>query len=144
MLVRRCVSLCSRVVYRGGGGGGGRGAWRSPAGHKEVKYADITCSAGPPKRLSHSEVGDLCKAESVQRYLQQLVEEFRDTSKKLQHLYLSESDRKVLMKKQAELLPLANVFERTEQALKDLEEVLSLLHSSPGEFDVLNCIMFML
>lgn len=63
------------------------------------------------------------------------MEEYRDLSKKLQHAYLSESDRKVLMKKQTELLPLANVFERAEQAMKDLEEVRSLLHSSAGTKD---------
>lgn len=82
-----------------------------------------------PKRLSHADLADLYKNETVQKYLQQLVEEHRDTSMKLQHVYLSESDRKILMKKHAELRHVANVFERSEQAKKDLEEVLSLLQS---------------
>lgn len=120
----RMCSLCSRVVHSSTGR---RGGWRTPS------YASISkvqrWGAAAPKRLCHSNLGNLYKTESVQRYLQQLMQEYRDLSKKLQHAYLSESDRKVLIKKHTELLPLANVFESIEQALKDLEEVLSLLHS---------------
>lgn len=94
-----------------------------------VNYANTTeqqlWRTATTKRLYHS---DLYKNESVQRYLQQLMEEYRDLSKKLEHVYLSESDRKVLLKRQSELLPLANVFKDVEAALKDLEELLSLLH----------------
>ena len=82
-----------------------------------------------PKRLCHPDLDDLYKNESVQRYLQQLVKEHRDIRVKLQHAYLSEADRKVLMRKHIELLPVTTAFERSEQAQKDLEEVLSLLHS---------------
>lgn len=100
-----------------------------------MKYANITevqhWDTVAPKRLYHSDLGDLYKNECVQKYLQQLMEEYRDLSKKLEHAYLSESDRKVLIKKHSELLPLANVFKKAEEAMKDLEEVLSLLH---GEF----------
>ncbi|XP_060888477.1 peptide chain release factor 1, mitochondrial [Labrus mixtus] len=60
------------------------------------------------------------------------MEEHRDVCRKLQHTHLSEADRKVLMKKHTELLPVASVFESIGEALKDLEEVLSLLHSSAG------------
>ncbi|KAK5891437.1 hypothetical protein CgunFtcFv8_018689 [Champsocephalus gunnari] len=63
------------------------------------------------------------------------MEEYRDSSKKIQHAQLSESERKILIKRQKELLPLANVFENIQQALKDLEEILSLLHSSAGTKD---------
>ncbi|XP_051283382.1 peptide chain release factor 1, mitochondrial [Dicentrarchus labrax] len=145
MLASRCFrlcSLCSRVVYnssRGRGGGGGAGGRRTLTGHTGLKYANTTVGqrwgTAAPKRLCHSDVEDLYKSESVQRYLQQLMDEHRDISKKLEHPYLSESDRKLLMKRHTELLPLANVFESTEQALKDLEEVLSLLHSSSGTKD---------
>ncbi|XP_023153628.2 peptide chain release factor 1, mitochondrial isoform X1 [Amphiprion ocellaris] len=126
----RLCSLCSRVVHSSGGGIRG---WRT------LNYANMTevqhWSTGASKRFSHSDLGELYKNESVQRYLEQLMEEHRDLSKKLQHVYLSESDRKVLIKKHTELLPLANVFGSIEQALKDLEEVRSLLHSSAGSKD---------
>lgn len=120
----RLCSLCSRVVYSSRGR---RAGWRTLTGHSRTQVQRWGTVA--PRRLYHSDLGDLYKKESVQRYIQQLMEEFRDLSKKLQHAYLSESDRKVLSKKHTELLPLANVFEEIEQALKDLEEVLSLLHS---------------
>lgn len=127
----RLCSLCSRAVDSGRGRR--RGAWRTLTGHAKLKHAAITgvqhWGTVAPTRLCHSDLGDLYKSESVQRHLQRLMEEFRDLSEKLQHAHLSESDRKVLMKRHAELLPLANVFQSIEQALKELEEVLSLLHS---------------
>ncbi|KAG8004540.1 Peptide chain release factor 1 [Nibea albiflora] len=127
MLANRCFrlySVCSRVVHSSRGGGRG---WRTLTGH----YAKVAA----PERLCHSDLGDLYKNESVQRYLQQLVEEHKDLSNKLQHAHLSESDRRLLMKRHTELLPVANVLESVEQALKDLEEVLSLLHSSAKDED---------
>ncbi|XP_041638210.1 peptide chain release factor 1, mitochondrial [Cheilinus undulatus] len=132
---RLCFS-CSRVLFRNRGFKRRGGDWRTLA---NVNYTSITDvqhrAAVAPKRLCHSKLGDLYKTESVQRHLQQLMVEYRDISKKLQYAYISETDRKVLMKKQTELLPVAKVFESIEQALKDLEEVLSLLHSSAGSKD---------
>ncbi|KAM3585632.1 uncharacterized protein V6R79_023376 [Siganus canaliculatus] len=95
----------------------------------------LICQRAAPKRPYHSDLGDLYRNESVQRHLQKLMDEYRDLNKKIQHTYLSEADRKVLMKRHAELLPLANVFNNMEQALKDLEEVLSLLHNSSATKD---------
>ncbi|XP_035533784.1 peptide chain release factor 1, mitochondrial [Morone saxatilis] len=131
----RLFSLRSRVVYNTSRGRGG-GRRRTLTGHKHGNTTVVQhWGRAAPERLSHSDVGGLYKRESVQRYLQQLMEEYRDLSKELEQPYLSESDRKVLMKRHTELLPLANVFESTVQALKDLEEVLSLLHSSSGTKD---------
>ncbi|KAM7365632.1 hypothetical protein PAMP_016549 [Pampus punctatissimus] len=120
-------SFCSRVVYNSRKGAG----WRTLTGHTslnlnmaEVQHWGTVAS----KRMCHSDLGDLYKNESVQSHLQQLMEEYRDISKKLQLAYLSESDRKVLINKHTELLPLAKVFQSIEQALKDHEEVLSFLH----------------
>lgn len=97
------------------------------------KYAKVTevrhWGGLVPVRLFHGDLGDLYANESVQKYLQQLVEEHRDISRRLQHECLSESDRRGLAKKHSELLPLANVFGSIEKATEDLEEVLSLLHS---------------
>lgn len=122
----RLQSVCMRVVHGRSGSRRGGGGWRTLTGH--CAKAQLW-GAAAPKRLCHSDPGDLYENESVQRYLQQLMEEQKDLSDKLQHAYLSESDRRVLMKRHTELLPVANVFESIERALKDLEEVLSLLHS---------------
>lgn len=128
----RLHSLCSRVVYSSCGRRGG-GGWRTLTGHTGLTHANVTelhhRVTVASKRLCHSDLGDLYRNESVQRYLQQLMEEHRDLSRKLERVFLSESDRKVLLRRHAELQPLANVYASVEQALKDLEEVLSLLHS---------------
>ncbi|XP_069020275.1 peptide chain release factor 1, mitochondrial [Embiotoca jacksoni] len=83
-----------------------------------------------PERLSH---GD--HTESVQRYLRQLVEEHGHLSEKLERAHVPESDRKELLKRRAELLPLADAYGKLEEAQQDLEEVLSLLHSCAGTGD---------
>ncbi|XP_026158045.1 peptide chain release factor 1, mitochondrial [Mastacembelus armatus] len=129
----RLCSLCSRVVYGTGGG------WRAPTGHDSLKCANTAdvhhWGTLTPKRLYQSAFGDLYDNESVQTYVRQQMREHRDLSEKLEHAHLSETDRKVLVKKHAELLPLASVFGSIEQALKDLEEVHSLLHGSAGATD---------
>lgn len=108
-------------------------------GHSSLRHVNITevqhYDTVAPGRLYHSNSGDLYDNESVQRYLQQLMEEYRDLSKTLEHAHLSESERKVLTKKHNELLPLANVFGSIEEAQKDLDEVLSLLRGSSGARD---------
>lgn len=122
MLIRhwsRLCSSCSRVVRSGG--------WRALTGVKHASWLEMKQpGTGAPTRPYHS---DLCRNESVQRYLQQLVEECREVSKKLQHAFLNEADRKLLMRRHTELLPVAEVFQSVEGAQKELEEVLSLLHS---------------
>lgn len=128
----RLCAFCGKVR-------GERGGWRTLSGHSSVKYAHFTqgqqWTTTSPKRLCHSHLGDLYKNESVRRYLQQLMEKYTDLSEKLQHACLSDSDRKVMSSKHAELLPLATVYQSIEQALKDLEEVLSLIHSTAGSKD---------
>lgn len=128
MLVSRCFRLCTlccRVVNGSGRGrAAGGGGWRTVTGQTGVMYANWP--AVVPTRLCHN---DLYKRESVQRYVQLLMKEYRDLCDKLQHPHLSESDRKVLLKKHTELLPLAEVFGSIEQSLKDLQEVASLLQS---------------
>nr|XP_020476192.1 peptide chain release factor 1, mitochondrial isoform X2 [Monopterus albus] len=131
----RLCCLCSRVVYSSTG----RRGWRTLTGHSSLRHVNITevqhYDTVAPGRLYHSNSGDLYDNESVQRYLQQLMEEYRDLSKTLEHAHLSESERKVLTKKHNELLPLANVFGSIEEAQKDLDEVLSLLRGSSGARD---------
>lgn len=82
-----------------------------------------------PKRYCHRDLEDLPNNKSVQRYLQQLMEEYEVVSKKLQEGDVSESERKTLGRKHAELLPLSNLCGNIEQARKDLQELLSLLES---------------
>ncbi|TNM94048.1 hypothetical protein fugu_002224 [Takifugu bimaculatus] len=131
MFLNRCFRLCNgccRVVYSGR-----KREWRTLTGYRTPKYANTTvvglCATVVPRHHFHSDLGDLHNNECVQKYLQQLMEEYRDLGRKLQHDHLSESDRKVLSRRQTELLPVALLFESVQQALKDQEEVTSLLHS---------------
>ncbi|XP_035983985.1 peptide chain release factor 1, mitochondrial isoform X2 [Fundulus heteroclitus] len=127
-------SQCSRVASRCELG------WITRTGQSRRKYADFTgvqrlATSIVPKRNSHYDLGNLYNNISVQRYLQKLMEEHRFISRKLQHEHLSDPDRKALLKKHAELQSLADVSGSIEQAQKDLEEVLSLLHTSAKDED---------
>lgn len=123
----RFCNKCSRVVYSSCGSGKG---WRTQTGRSSANATVWQlCGSVVPRRHFHGNLGDMHSNESVQKYVQQLMEEYRSLSKKLQHAHLSESDRKVLLKRHTELLPVAAVFESVQQALKDQEEVISLLHS---------------
>lgn len=129
----RLCPFCIRVVSRSGGG---TGEWRTFRSHTtSLIHANFTKELQQnwgvvvPKRHCQRDLEDLYNNHSVQRYLQQLMEEFKQVSEKLQHVFLSESARKTLVMKHAELLPLSNVCETIEQARKELEEVNSLLQS---------------
>ncbi|KAG7478954.1 peptide chain release factor 1, mitochondrial [Solea senegalensis] len=128
----RLCSLCSRVCHSSRGRR--RGGWMTLAGHSLL--ANITevphCATLASTRLCHSDVGDLYKHESVQRHMQQVMEEYTDLRNKLELPHLSEADRKVLIKKHTELLPLANRFLSIKEAMKDHEEVCLLLNASDG------------
>ncbi|XP_017291939.1 peptide chain release factor 1, mitochondrial [Kryptolebias marmoratus] len=141
MLISRSFRLCPvciRVVSRTCGGKQG---WRTLMSRStSMKYDKLTekvklCGIVVPKRHCQGDLGDLYNNKSVQKYLQQLMDEYESVSKQLQHGFLSESDRKSLVKKHTELLPLANVCGNIDQARKDLEEVTSLLQSSAGSRD---------
>lgn len=121
----RLCTVCSRVVS------GSRG-WRTLGG---ATPANLAGGVGAHKRRFHGDFGDLYKNESVQKYLRKLVEEHRDLSDKLQHLHLCDADRKALIKRHSELQPVAEVFDRVGRAVRELEELLALLHSSAGAKD---------
>ncbi|XP_015251023.1 PREDICTED: peptide chain release factor 1, mitochondrial [Cyprinodon variegatus] len=116
-------SQCSRIVLPTGL------AWRHRKGRSRLIYS--TWGTIAPKRLSHSDPVDLYNNISVQMYLQKMIEEHGVISRKLHHEHVSDSDRKALQKKHSELLPLVELFGSIGQAHKDLEEVLSLLHTDP-------------
>ncbi|XP_055785911.1 peptide chain release factor 1, mitochondrial-like [Salvelinus fontinalis] len=84
------------------------------------------------RRYCNNPLGDLYRNESVQRYLRQLVEEYRDVNKTLQHGFLNEPARKELNKRQVGLSPVATAFQSAEHAVKDLEEVETLLQRTVG------------
>lgn len=130
MLINRCLRLCGAYKRVVNTSTRGRRGWRTLTGHTGLNHANVTvCGTAAPRRLFHGNLGDLYKDESVQKHVEQLMEEYRDLNKKLRHAYLSETDRKVLIKRHAELLSVANAFQSAEQAHKDLEEVLTLLQS---------------
>lgn len=125
MLSPRWFGLCSRCSRVASLCGFPRGLLKF-ANFTEVQHWG---SAAVPKRLSHRDLGGLYSNTKVQRYLQKLMGEHRVISRTLQHEHLSDSERKALLKKHTELLPVADLFGSIEQAQKDLEEVISLLHS---------------
>nr|XP_057907936.1 peptide chain release factor 1, mitochondrial [Doryrhamphus excisus] len=132
----RFCSVTNREVYSSLK----RGRWRAISGHSSAYHANVlvvqSCVALGSRRLCHSNhVGDLYKNGSVQKYLQQIMEEHKYLQQKLQRANLNEADRKVMMKKHTQLLPLANLFHGVERALEDLVEVQSLLHSIPKDED---------
>ncbi|XP_061534481.1 peptide chain release factor 1, mitochondrial isoform X2 [Phycodurus eques] len=110
-----------------------RGRRRTISGHTNAKHTNI--SVTQPSRLFHKEMGELYEIHSVQMYLRQLMENHKALGQKLHRANLSEADRKVMVKKHTELQPLANVFHNVEQALKDLDEVQSILNSPAGSKD---------
>ncbi|XP_024260223.2 peptide chain release factor 1, mitochondrial isoform X2 [Oncorhynchus tshawytscha] len=86
----------------------------------------------PSRRCCNNHLGDLYRNESVQRYLRQLVEEYRDVTKTLQHGFLNDPARKELNKRQVGLSPVATAFQSAEHAVIDLEEVETLLQKTVG------------
>lgn len=125
----RFCNECSRVVS-------------SSCGRRRGRRTLTERSTGKqPRRRFHGDLGDLHSNESVQKYLQQLMGEYTKLSKKLQQAHLGESERKALLKRQMELLPAASVFESVQQALKDQEEVMSLLQSKSNLTKIQNVLV---
>ncbi|KAM9831003.1 peptide chain release factor 1, mitochondrial [Syngnathus typhle] len=77
----------------------------------------------------------LYENDSVRTYVRQLMDYHKALDQKLHRSNVNEADRKLMVKKYTELLPLANVFYNVEQAVKDLDEVRSILHSPIGSKD---------
>ncbi|KAK6325393.1 hypothetical protein J4Q44_G00047350 [Coregonus suidteri] len=122
MLMHKCIGVCgscARLI--------------SPRHmHNRIWKELANRSLVSSRRYCNNNLGDLYRNESVQRYLRQLVEEYRDVTKTLQHVFLNDSDRKELNKRQVGLSPVANAFQSVEHAVKDLEEVDTLLQSTVG------------
>ncbi|XP_061687229.1 peptide chain release factor 1, mitochondrial [Syngnathoides biaculeatus] len=110
-----------------------RGRRRTISGHSKAKHGNI--SVTQTRRLSHKEIGELYENHSVQMYLRHLMENHQALGQMLHRANLSEADRKVMVMKHAEVQPLANVFHNVEQALKELDEVQSILISPNGSKD---------
>uniref|UniRef100_A0A665X3Y4 Uncharacterized protein n=1 Tax=Echeneis naucrates TaxID=173247 RepID=A0A665X3Y4_ECHNA len=107
---------------------------RTLAGYASIGRANLPdvshlSASVAPRRHRHSDLGNLYHNESVQKYLQLLLEEHRDICRRLQHVYLTESDRKVLRKRHTELLPLANIAEQLE-VCKNARAPVSLISCS--------------
>ncbi|XP_019746500.1 peptide chain release factor 1, mitochondrial isoform X2 [Hippocampus comes] len=135
-----CRSLCrlravfSCVVYSNLN----RGWWRTSSAHTGEKDAIALaqrCITLTTRSLLHNDVGCLYENDSVQMYLRQLMDNHKALEHKLQRSNLSEAHRKALVKKYTELLPLANVYYKVEQALKDLDEINTILHSGSKDED---------
>ncbi|XP_029596264.1 peptide chain release factor 1, mitochondrial [Salmo trutta] len=118
MLTQKCIRLCGLV---------------SPLHMRKRIWKDLANrSLVSSRRYCNNHLGDLYRNESVQRYLRQLVEEYRDVTKTLQHGFLNDSARKELNKREVGLSPVATAFQSAEHAVKDLEEVETLLQRTVG------------
>ncbi|XP_064825921.1 peptide chain release factor 1, mitochondrial-like [Oncorhynchus masou masou] len=117
MLTQKCIRLYS---------------WCALHMRKRIWKELANRSLVPTRRCCNNHLGDLYRNESVQRYLRQLVEEYRDVTKTLQHGFLNDPARKELNKRQVGLSPVATAFQSAEHAVKDLEEVETLLQKTVG------------
>uniref|UniRef100_A0A3B3ZTU6 Uncharacterized protein n=1 Tax=Periophthalmus magnuspinnatus TaxID=409849 RepID=A0A3B3ZTU6_9GOBI len=106
----RLHALCRSLRERGEG-------WRTICGHPTaVKHSRAGLNFPPGRRFCHGALGGLYGNVSVQRYIRQLMEEFRSLDERLQRASLSEADRRAIVQKHTELLPLATVWRSVEQA----------------------------
>ncbi|XP_051914983.1 peptide chain release factor 1, mitochondrial isoform X2 [Hippocampus zosterae] len=115
-----------------------RGWWRTSSGYTGEKHAIALaqrCITLTTRSLLHNDLGCLYENDSVQMYLRQLMDNHKALEHKLQRSNLSEAHRKVMVKKYTDLLPLAHVYYKVEQALKDLDEINTILHSGSKDED---------
>uniref|UniRef100_A0A4W5N929 Mitochondrial translation release factor 1 n=1 Tax=Hucho hucho TaxID=62062 RepID=A0A4W5N929_9TELE len=122
MLTQKCIRLCgpcARLI--------------SPLHMRKRIWKELANrSLVSSRRYCNNDLGDLYRNESVQRYLRQLVEEYRDVTKTLQHGFLNDPAWKELNKRQVGLSPVVTAFQSAEHAAKDLEEVETLLQRTVG------------
>ncbi|XP_077584878.1 peptide chain release factor 1, mitochondrial [Stigmatopora nigra] len=111
-----------------------RQEWRSLAGFAGGKHASFAVSLCRRtfRCLFHSDAGDLYENDAVQKYLRHLVEDHKILGQKLDRSNMSEAERKAMVKKHADLQPLANAFHNVERAREELDEVQLILRSPAG------------
>ncbi|KAJ8404603.1 hypothetical protein AAFF_G00334660 [Aldrovandia affinis] len=84
------------------------------------------------QRTYSTDTGYLLRGEAAQKHLQGLLAEYNRITQRLENGLLNDSERRVLNRRQVELMPLATAFQNTENAVKDLKEVEALFQSGSG------------
>ncbi|XP_046886922.1 peptide chain release factor 1, mitochondrial isoform X3 [Hypomesus transpacificus] len=136
MLATKCIRLCASCGRLGSRinpstRGGMPVTLRLSGQGSTLHYSAMPFSISP-RRHCHGGLDDIHQNASVQRYIRQLVDEYGEVTKKLQYTFLSDSERKELNLRQTELLPVEKAFRCTVNAMKELEEITSLIQSARG------------
>ncbi|XP_030637709.1 peptide chain release factor 1, mitochondrial [Chanos chanos] len=103
---------------------------KTPVQEKLLYYAFSASNSKLSQAGYHTKSGDILRNEAVQRYIQRLLEEYKQLGKRLQNGFLNDADRRVLNRRQADLSFVANAFQSTENAFKDLAEVQALIQNT--------------
>lgn len=83
-------------------------------------------------RHCHHFSKELLQQESVQRYLEKMIEEYRQVTQRQNNTALTESERRTMSRRQIELSPMATVF---QQSVKDLKDVQAIIESAEAGED---------
>ncbi|XP_032729826.1 peptide chain release factor 1, mitochondrial isoform X4 [Lontra canadensis] len=81
-----------------------------------------------PRRYCHQSKM-LWKHKALQKYMEDLNEEYRTLDDCLQHMSVNEGDRKSLNRRHAELAPLAAIYQEIQEAEQAIEELDSMCKS---------------
>lgn len=80
-------------------------------------------------RSNSHKTDDFLKNDAVQRRIKRVIDEHKTITSRLESDQLTESDRRTLNLQLVEVSKVVNAFERTRLALRELEEIQTLIHS---------------
>ncbi|XP_038627030.1 peptide chain release factor 1, mitochondrial [Tachyglossus aculeatus] len=84
------------------------------------------------RRCYHRDARVLWKHKALQKYMENLCEEHQSLGQLLERVSVSEADRKTLSKRQAQLSPLAAIYQEIREAERAAEELESMCQSLDG------------
>ncbi|KAF4112677.1 peptide chain release factor 1, mitochondrial [Onychostoma macrolepis] len=84
-------------------------------------------------RSNGHKTDDLLKNEAVQRHIKRVVDEQKAISSRLESGQVTESDRRALNLRLAEVMKVVKAFEKTQLALRELAEIQTLIHNTGAE-----------
>lgn len=81
------------------------------------------------RRYCHQDTRMLWKHKGLQKYMEDLSKEYQTLDHCLQHVSVSEGDRRSLNQRHAELAPLAVIYKEIQEAEQAIEELESMCKS---------------
>ncbi|XP_023981800.1 peptide chain release factor 1, mitochondrial isoform X1 [Physeter macrocephalus] len=81
------------------------------------------------RRYCHQDTRMLWKRQALQKYMEDLSKEYQTLDHCLQHISVSEADRRSLNQRHAELAPLAVIYKKIQEAEQAIEELESMCKS---------------